>query len=689
MKQHLKTVFCSYAEIFFLHGGGVGAVIFAVTMVNPNVAVSGLVAVLAAYGFARLLGMERQFLASGYYTYNPLLVGLSLGYLFKLSPLTLFFIVTAGVFTFLVTVFLAQVFLTYFRLPILSVPFVLVSSMAYLASLRYSSLLVRLRHDTPLLTADFGLPMWLGGFFKALGAILFAPNVVVGLVLGLALLRSSRILFLLALFGYYVGAGTRSLLLGSVPQAYEDLNNFNFILIAMAVGGVFLIPSLTSYLLAAIAVVVSTLFLDAITGFWASFGIPAFTLPFNVVTLGFIYVLGLLRHPMVPASVGLSPEDTLENHLANRLRYPGQDRTLYLPFAGRWTVWQGFDGAWTHQGSWRYACDFVIADDQGRTHTGEGTRLEDYHGYRKPVLAPVRGRVVQLVDDLPDSPPGSADHANNWGNLVILQDPRGFFVELSHFAEKSLRVQRGDWVERGAVLGLCGNSGYSPQPHIHVQVQATDAIGAASLPFSFLSYIEDGEFRSNQVPAERRVVEPLYRDRRLDTLTTFVLDDTLHYDMVRAGQKRGTLTLEVKMAGDGTFYLQSDGTQLYFGKHEGTFYFYRVTGQDPWLRLLFLALPRLPLGYREGLTWHDYVPVSLVTSGLRRVAVGLLSSFYPRLATVRVTQRFVSETRIESAIEAGLLRVRRTAQVDLDRGKGFACVTMDDIQLRRVDHVER
>jgi len=686
MKDNLKAIFSSYAEIFFLPSGAVGAVIFAMTLVNPNLALAGIISVLSAYGFARLVRMEKQFLQSGYYTYNPLLVGLSLGHLFQLSGLTVFFIVSAGVFTFLVTVFAANVFWTYFRLPILSLPFVVVSSIAYLASLRYSNLLVATHHDSALVLADFGLPYWLVGFFKAFGAVLFVPSVLVGFLLSLVVLRYSRILFLLALFGYYSGAIIRSLMLGSTHQAFADPNNFNFIFIAMALGGVFLIPSPTSYSLAFIGVAISTVLMDAITGFWSYYGIPAFTLPFNVVTLGFVYVLGLLYHPMVATVVGRTPEETLENYLANRLRYRGQNFTLYLPFSGQWAVWQGWDGRWTHKGSWRYAYDFVITDDQGKTYRGEGARLEDYYCYNKPVLSPVRGRVVQIVDDLPDNRIGGADETNNWGNLVIIQDARGLFVELSHFAEKSLRVKKGDWVERGVVLGLCGNSGYSPQPHIHVQVQATDTIGAASMPFSFVSYSEKGEYQANNLPLEKRVVEPLYRDKRLDNVTNFVLDDELHYEVSRAGWKLDEVKFKVQMAVDGTFYLQSPRGQLYFGKHEGTFYTYRVAGDDPWLRLLFLALPRLPLAWREQLTWHDYVPVGLVTTGAREAVVGFFSSVYPKLATVKVTQTFVNENRVETVIEAGLLHLRRRASVELDRHKGFASVTVDDITLRRLSH---
>lgn len=607
-----------------------GAVVFAITLVNPNMAVAGFVAVLAAYGFARLVRMENQFLESGYYTYNPLLVGLSLGYLFKISALSVFFVVAAGVATFLVTVSLANILATYLRLPVLSVPSVIVSSIAYLGSLRYLNLLVGMHNDSAVLLADLGLPSWLAGYFRAFGAVLFAPSVVVGLTLSLAVLCFSRVLFFLSLLGYFAGALIRGLMLGSAAAAFGDVDSFIFI--AMAVGGVFLIPSPTSYLFAGIAVAIPTMSLDAVTCFWSAYGIPAFTLPFNVVCLGFVYVLGLLRHPMVAARIGRTPEETVETFIADQLRFPGSGVTLYLPFAGRWKVWQGFDGPWTNKGSWRYAYDFVIVDEKGRTHAGDGGRLEDYYCFNKPVLAPVRGRVVQLVDDQPDSAIGHGDWSGNWGNLVVIQDPRGFFVELSHFAAGSLRVGRGDWVERGAVLGSCGSSGYSPQPHIHVQVQATDTVGAAPLPFSFASYAADDAFVAGGLPGPDDIVEPLYPNKRLDGLTSFVLDETHAFAVHRGGAAVGRLELQVKMAADGSFFFVSPRGQLYFGKHEGTFYFYRATGDDPWLRLIFLALPRLPLACRDGLRWRDFVPASLVAGRVRAALVGCVTMTLVALA---------------------------------------------------------
>ena len=52
----------------------------------------------------------------------------------------------------------------------------------------------------------------------------------------LALVARSRILFLLAVAGYYAGTLTLAMLGGSPDAAFTDLNAFNFILIAMAVG---------------------------------------------------------------------------------------------------------------------------------------------------------------------------------------------------------------------------------------------------------------------------------------------------------------------------------------------------------------------------------------------------------------------------------------------------------------------
>jgi urea transporter/murein DD-endopeptidase MepM/ murein hydrolase activator NlpD len=689
-RVHLRAVLNSYSEVLFIKGWGFGVAVLAVTLLAPHQALMGLVAVLAAYAFARFIRMEPVFLDSGFYTYNPLLVGLSLGYLFQPTPLTLFFVVTAGISAFVLTHGLFSAVWYYLRLPVLSIPFVVVSSLAYLAAGNYTNLYVGSLYARPVAAFESMMPLWLSGFFKSLGAIFFMPSVLAGALIALALLGRSRILLLLALMGYYAGTLTLAMLGGSPAAAFTDLNAFNFILIAMAVGGVFLVPSLRSYSLALIAVVTSTLLLSSSEVFWSRWGVPVFALPFNVVTLAFVYVLGLVEFPLLAKTSG-TPEEVLDDHFSGALRFRGSERTLSLPFSGRWTVWQAFNGPWTHQGPWRFAYDFVITDTAGNTHRGDGTRVEDYLAFRKPILSPTKGRVISVLDSLPDNPIGETDRVNNWGNYVILQDGRGFFVEISHFAQGSIKVKEGDWVERGALLGLCGNSGYSPQPHIHIQVQGTEEVGAPTLPFSFVGYRAGNGYFANDTPEVDAVVESLPREKALENRMGFVLDEVHRFRVTGCdrdrfpGAREGELELKVRMAPDSTFYLDSGRGRLYFTSEEGTFYFSRMEGSDPCLRAVFLALPRLPLAYRQGLSWEDHLPAGVVTWGIRKALVRLVRSVHPRIGAVSVRLTYTDSKTIAGKVESGLLRTGWATRVELHPLRGFQSIQVGDMRMERLD----
>jgi urea transporter len=684
MKEHLHAILNSYSEIFFLRGALIGILMLVVTLVNPNVSVAGVIAVMSAYLFARFIRMDKEFLKSGFYTYNPLLVGLSIGYLFRVTPLTIFLVVAAGILTFVFTNMLFSIFSYYLKLPILSLPFAVISSIAYLASSQYSNLFVNSLYPGFTTSLELYLPVWISGLLKALGSILFVPDVTAGLVFLLIIVVSSRILFLLVIIGYYSGTLLTAAMVGSFQQAFVDLNHFNFILIAIAIGGIFLIPSPRTYVMAILAVATSILLVGSVEVFWSAFGIPAFTLPFNLVSLAFIYVLGSINFPLISRFVKETPEESLDYFISTTNRFKGSEKTLALPFSGKWTVWQGFDGKWTHQGSWRYAYDFVITDDSGSTYRNDGSQLEDYYAFRKPVLSPVRGRVFTVINDLPDNPISQVDKTSNWGNALIIYDPRGFYVELSHFAQNSIKVEEGDWVERGANLGLCGNSGYSPQPHIHVQVQQTEGLGAYTIAFSFVNYLIGDRYYSNNVPAEEKVVEPLHPDKSMEIKTSFILDQEYRYEVLTSDKKTGELNLTVKMAIDGTFYFDSGRGKLYFGKHEGTFYFYSVEGNDKFLSALFIALPRLPLARREQLQWEDYVPLGAVSSGFKKGLTLFLSSFYHDLNKIQVTCGYREGNIIEGTVTSKFLNFKGKTAVELDEYVGFKRVRLNDIELRRI-----
>jgi len=672
--------------VLFLPRGACGVLVLAVTLLRPGVAAMGLVAVTAAYAFAWLIRLDESFREYGFYFYNPLLVGLSVGYWFQFTPEVVLLAAIAGTVTLSVCVVVSYVLRTYLNLPVLSLPFVLTSSLVYVASLRYAGLAARAA-AAPLWLPATGpcLPGWAEGFFVAFGAVFFTPDAIAGAVLAGLVLYYSRILFLLAVLGYSAGVGVRALLLNSTAAAFADPSSFNFLLVAMALGGVFLVPSIRSYLVAVVGAVAAALVLDAVLGLGEPIGLPPLALPLNVVILGTVGALGLAGYPKMALLPGRTPEETLENDVVARLRYSNSTRMIYLPFSGTWTVWQGFDGRWTHRGPWRFAYDFVITDDDGHTYQGDGTRPEDYYGYGKPVLSPTEGRIVRVIRHLPDGPIGSPPQGNNWGNLVVIEDPRGFFVELSHFAADSIRVAEGDEVRRGTVLGLCGNSGYSPQPHIHVQVQADDRVATPTLPFRFAAYVVGKHYHSDGLPAENRRVEPAWPDGRLDAATSFHLDQVVRFDVSRDGESVERAELTVKMAPDGTFYFESNhGGRLYFGKHLGTLTRYRLEGNDSALRLLMLALPRLPLACREGLAWEDWLPAGVVCTGVRRLAARLAIAFWPELAAVRVASRFRGRGMIETTLRSRPLGIDLSAGVQFDARMELSSVCVGRWRLERV-----
>jgi hypothetical protein len=120
-----------------------------------------------------------------------------------------------------------------------------------------------------------------------------------------------------------------------------------------------------------------------------------------------------------------------------------------------------------------YAVDFVQVNDDGVRARGLSPRpsdLEDYYIFGAPIVAPCSGRVVEAYDEVADSPINGRRSAALPGNHVILACD-GYHVLLAHMRAGSVRVRRGQRVEVGDLIGRVGNSGFTDEPHLHIQVQ--------------------------------------------------------------------------------------------------------------------------------------------------------------------------------------------------------------------------
>jgi murein DD-endopeptidase MepM/ murein hydrolase activator NlpD len=74
-----------------------------------------------------------------------------------------------------------------------------------------------------------------------------------------------------------------------------------------------------------------------------------------------------------------------------------------------------------------------------------------------PVRAPADGKVIK------------AGWCGLMGNCIIIKHNNDFLTRYGHLAK--LLVRKGDFVERGQIIGMIGNSGRSTGPHLHYTIK--------------------------------------------------------------------------------------------------------------------------------------------------------------------------------------------------------------------------
>jgi hypothetical protein len=196
------------------------------------------------------------------------------------------------------------------------------------------------------------------------------------------------------------------------------------------------------------------------------------------------------------------PAGDYESKIAYRLPFDG----VWWVFWGGDTVLQNYHAAYQSQ---RHAYDIVIWKDGG-THTGDGTRNEDYWAFGQPLHAPAAGTVVTVLDGIANNTPGVLNpEPHPAGNHVVIQTAEGEFVYLAHMKQGAVRVKQGDRVDAGDFLGLSGNSGNSSEAHLHIHVQDRADFfdpGAVSLPLRFSEYLADGKPVTRGVPVQGQFI---------------------------------------------------------------------------------------------------------------------------------------------------------------------------------------
>ena len=102
-------------------------------------------------------------------------------------------------------------------------------------------------------------------------------------------------------------------------------------------------------------------------------------------------------------------------------------------------------------------------------HTGDGTRNEDWHSWREPLLAPFDGVVLGIQINPDSTMPGVRGEGRSSAILfrrLVGGAPTDVHVAYMHV--RDVFVSEGDTVRAGEPVARIGNNGSSFHPHVHV-----------------------------------------------------------------------------------------------------------------------------------------------------------------------------------------------------------------------------
>jgi murein DD-endopeptidase MepM/ murein hydrolase activator NlpD len=159
----------------------------------------------------------------------------------------------------------------------------------------------------------------------------------------------------------------------------------------------------------------------------------------------------------------------------------------------------------------------------GVVHQG----LDVSKGHGTAVRACMGGVVRRAIDGIPDNFGAWWQGDGSWGgygNHVIVDHPDSSWSLYAHFTPGSVRVQPGDTVATGQVLGLEGTSGLSQGSHCHFELRLAwnryALMDFRDLLTDDISEVEDGLATAQDVINALRTATPAEKKEIVELLKT-------------------------------------------------------------------------------------------------------------------------------------------------------------------------
>lgn len=665
--------------LFFSKNRFFSLLVFIVSFFIPQVGLAGLLSVFFALMSGRLLGFDNTQIETGIFSYSAILFGLGFASNYEMGTAFILLLIIGAVLTMLFSVALTSR-LQAKNIPGLSLAFIFTTWIVILASKQFAGLGLSQRHiywvnetyaigGTELVSFVQKIENWeiapyISGFFRSMSAIIFQGNIAAGILLSFGLLIHSRISFLLTIIGYSVAILFNQLMGGfnSGDLSYYNMGT-NFMLVSIALGGFYLIPSIRSILWTFITIPIAYILVVSIGTITFNYGLPVFSLPFCLVVILFLYCLQLRKSPGKLITVPIhyySPEENLyrflngKERLMNRYYHP-----FILPVMGEWMISQGYDGNMTHKADWSKAIDFVILDSEMKTFQLPANQPEHFYAYNKPVLCPADGIIEEVVDGIEDNEIGKNNTAQNWGNTIIIKHTNGLYSKLSHLKKNSFKVSKGAYVKKGDLIAACGNSGRSPEPHLHFQVQKTPYIGSKTIPYPFSYYYsrksDDRSLMSFTVPEEGSFVCNVIPNTQLQDALNFQPGAT--FEVIADNGQIENWEVFTDIYNESYIYCNKHKAYAYFINNGTAFYFSDYVGTKKSLLFHFyISAYKIILSTEIDLQTKDIYPLSIIGYHPIRWIQDLIAPFYifnkiEYKSKIHQNNSFLASNRIEITSE--------------------------------------
>lgn len=650
VKAFIGSLLSSYTLVFFSKNKFFGLILLVVSFFDLYTGIAGFLSVIITNAFALLIGLNYKKISSGYYGFNALLTGLGIGIAIQPSPSFYIILVFVSLSVLLLTLAFEGIIGKY-ALPYLSVPFLVALWLAISATRSYTGLTAnesgiftlntmfirggKVFVDLYLWFDEIPWPVYVKTYFKSLGAIIFQYHLLSGILIAAGLLIYSRIAFVYSVVGFsaawvfYLATGA------DIHELDYSFIGFNHILTAIAIGSFFTVASKWSMLWVLLITPLVSMLISASNQILSIYQLPVFSLPFNLVVLGFLYGMKfrerMLTKPELVVVQHFSPEKNLYASITASKRFRNQWFFPFsLPFYGFRHINQAHDGDMTHKDDWKHAWDFVITDDKGKEYANEGLILSDYYCYNKPVLAPADGWVTEVVDHIDDNEPGKTNLIQNWGNSIVIRHADHLYSKVSHLKKDSAAFQVGTYVKKGQVIAHTGNSGRSPYPHLHFQIQSNPYIGSVTLKYPISQYISlngSHELKLYGTPELNEQVANVHPDSSLEKAFRFVPGQIIDYttDGGKEGQwevltdSYNNIYLSCHETG-AVAWLKVDGQLFYFTHFEGS--------RKSMLYYFFLSAYQVPMGYYKDLSLDDLFPPTILPYTPLNLLQDLIAPFY-------------------------------------------------------------